>query len=224
LFNKGIKLYETKFCFFIKNFFFPNIVSGFTKSLLPGKLPDDFNKLISYIGKKSSFSYMDQKHLAGLVLAQKPGIYDADGLFTKDKNHFLAVKTADCLPLFLANGDSLVGVIHMGWRSAKKGILKNISFDLADFRVVAGLGLRSCCYQVGAEFREFSELSSYLRMTPKGVFFEPVRFARDQLISQGLKKDNFFDLSLCSCCSGGDFFSYRRNKTNKRNLSFIGSM
>ncbi|MCF7870809.1 MAG: polyphenol oxidase family protein [Candidatus Omnitrophica bacterium] len=221
LFNKGIKLKETKFCFFIENIFPPNIISGFTKSLLPGKLPDDFNKVISYIGKKSNFSYMNQRHSASLALVQKPGLYHADGLFTKHRGHFLAVKTADCLPLLLANED-VIGVIHMGWRSAEKGILKNISFDLTDFKVAAGLGLRSCCYQVGNEFREFGEFSSYLRTTSKGVFFQPIRFARDQLIAKGLKKDNFFDLSLCSYCLRRDFFSYRGSKTGKRNLSFIG--
>ncbi|MCF7869682.1 MAG: polyphenol oxidase family protein [Candidatus Omnitrophica bacterium] len=220
--NKNTKLIEDKACFFIDNIFSAGITAGFTNSSFSGRLPSDFNRLLSYTGKKASFSYMDQKHLSEVVIIQNPGFYEADGLFTKNKNHFLVVKTADCLPLLFADKDHLIGVIHMGWRPAKKGILKNIPFNLADFKVAAGLGLRSCCYQVGDEFREFEELSSYLKITPKGVFFNPVQFARDQLISKGLNKDNFFDLGLCSYCSKRNFFSYRRDKTIQRNLSFIG--
>ncbi|MCF7886876.1 MAG: polyphenol oxidase family protein [Candidatus Omnitrophica bacterium] len=220
--NKNTKLIEDKACFFIDDIFSIKITAGFTNSFLFGKLPSDFNRLLSYIGKEASFSYMDQKHSSKVVIVQKPGFYQADGLFSKDKNHFLVVKTADCLPLLFANKDHLIGVIHMGWRPAKKGILRNIPFNLTDFKVVAGLGLRSCCYQVGDEFRKFEELSSYLKITPKRVFFNPIQFARDQLISQGLDKDNFFDLNLCSYCSKHNFFSYRRDKTIRRNLSFIG--
>jgi hypothetical protein len=220
--NEDIILQETKYCFFIKNIFSHRVVAGFTNSSFPGQLPSDFNRLLSYIGKEASFSYMDQKHSSEIVVIQKPGFYQADGLFTKDKNHFLVVKTADCLPLLFAKKDRFVGAIHMGWRPAKKGILKNIPFNLTDLKVVAGLGLHSCCYQVGDEFKKFKELSLYLRITPEGIFFNPVQFARDQLISRGLKKDNFFDLGLCNYCSKYNFFSYRRDKTIQRNLSFIG--
>jgi polyphenol oxidase len=220
--NKNIKLRETKHCFFIEQLFSSRIIAGFSKSSLSGELPADFNKLISYVGKGAKFSYMEQKHSPRIVLASKPGCYQADGLFTKDKNHFLVVKTADCLPLLFANKDRLIGVVHMGWRPAKEGILKNIPFNLADFKVVAGLGLRSCCYQVGDEFRQFKELSAYLKITSKGVFFNPVQFAKDQLIFQGLNKDNFFDLCLCNYCSTANFFSYRRDNTFSRTLSFLG--
>ncbi len=220
--NKKIKLQETENCFFIKNIFPHKIVAGFTKTSLLGRLPSDFYKLISYIGKDVKFSYMNQKHSNQIAIIKKAGAYDSDGLFTEQKKHFLIVKTADCLPLFFAKKNSWVGVIHLGWRSAKKGILTKISFNLADFKVVAGVGLRSCCYQVGEEFRECKDLSSYLKVTPKGIFFNPVKFAKEQLVLKGLDKDNFFDLGLCSHCLQGSFFSYRRDKATQRNLSFIG--
>ncbi|MCF7874145.1 MAG: polyphenol oxidase family protein [Candidatus Omnitrophica bacterium] len=221
-FDKKIKLKKTKYCFFIDSVFSTQITAGFTSSFFTGQLPSDFSQLLSYIGKQANFSYMDQRHSADLTIVEEPGVYSVDGLFSKDKNHFLVVKTADCLPLFLAKKDHYVGIIHMGWRSAKEGILKNIPFDLADFKVVAGPGLRSCCYQVGTEFRKFGRIASYLKISPKGTFFDPVEFAKDQLFSKGLKRENFFDLGLCSYCSKHNFFSHRRNKTTKRSLSFIG--
>lgn len=220
--NENIPLQETKHYFFFKNIFSHKITAGFTKTSLFGRLPADFNKLISYIGKEVNFSYMQQKHSRQIAIVKKPGIYDSDGLFSEQKNHFLIVKTADCLPLFFVNSNDLVGVIHLGWRSAKKGILDNIPFNLTGFKVVAGVGLRSCCYQVGEEFRNFSKLSPYLKKVEKSLYFDPIQFTKEKLASKGLSKNNFWDLNLCSFCSNRRLFSSRKDAAKGRNLSFLG--
>ncbi len=221
--NSGkIKLYEAKYCYFIQNIFGPKIIAGFTKPSVSIRLPLDLNKLKPFLGKKAHFSYMNQTHSCRIALVNKPTVYKSDGLFTKEKNHFLIVKTADCLPVFFANKNNCIGIVHMGWKSAKKGILEKIDFNLPGFKVTAGVGLRSCCYSVGSEFKQWHRMSSYLKKTKKGLFFDPIRFLQGRLILKGLKKDNFFDLNLCSFCSKMSFFSYRKNKTPQRTLSFIG--
>ena len=48
---------------------------------------------------------------------------EADGLYTRQKQCVLAVKTADCVPILLATEDSgIVMAIHAGW----KGLVQNI--------------------------------------------------------------------------------------------------
>ncbi|MCF7916434.1 MAG: polyphenol oxidase family protein [Candidatus Omnitrophica bacterium] len=220
--NKNIILQETKHCFFLKKIFSPQVTAGFTKTSLFGQLPADFNVLRLYVGKKINFSHMVQKHSRQIVLAEKPGVFISDGIFTKQKNHFLVVKTADCLPIFLTDNYSYVGVIHVGWKSAKKRILENIPFDLSESKVFAGPGLRSCCYQVGQEFKQYPIFSGCLKKKKQNIFFDPIKFVKNALILQGLKESNFFDSGLCSCCAKNNFFSYRRDKTDHRTLSFIG--
>ncbi len=217
-----MKLEEKKDYFFIKDFFSDSITAGFTKVSVSGNLPFDFQAFLKYIGKESGFSYMNQKHSPQVFSVSQPGVYTADALFSRKKNSFLVVKTADCLPIFLAKQNRWVGVVHMGWRSAKEGILENIPFGLAGCQAVAGVGLRSCCYQVGDEFLGYSQFSPYLRPSSQGFFFDPIEFAKSELIRQGLPEDNFFDLGLCSFCSKHLFFSRRRDKTSSRTLSFIG--
>ncbi len=218
-----MKIEEVKNCFFIKNFFLPPVVAGFTKASISGRLPSGFQALLSYMGRRADFCYMNQKHLPIISLADEPGAYDADGLFSEKKSIFLVVKTADCLPILLAGRNRRAGIIHMGWRSAKKGILKNIPFDLSGFQAFAGVGLRRCCYRVGDEFLEYPEFSFCLKKSPQGLFFDPVKFAKINLVNLGMEEDNFFDLGICSLCSQGPFFSWRRDQTANRTLSFIGS-
>lgn len=207
--------------FKIENWFCPGIKAGFSKPVLAGNCPADFKNLLAGTGKGAEFSYMEQIHSKKLALALRPGVYRADGLFSRRVNNFLVVKTADCLPLLLAEAANWVGVIHLGWRSARAGILENIPVDLTKSKVFAGPGLRSCCYRVGEEFQNYRSLVPALKRASCGWFFDPVKFAREKLAFLGLQPGNFLDSGFCSYCRGG-FFSYRKNKACGRTLSFIG--
>lgn len=47
----------------------------------------------------------------------------ADGLWTSQKNLWIGVKTADCLPVLIAGGDR-VAAVHAGWRGLTSGIIQ----------------------------------------------------------------------------------------------------
>lgn len=54
----------------------------------------------------------------------------ADGHYTSQKNQALFIKTADCMPVFVTDGELIMG-LHIGWR----GLMKNIlSEGLARFK------------------------------------------------------------------------------------------
>ena len=223
-----MRIAEHEYYYQIEGIFNSEVIAGFTKPALRGILPKDIYRALSSCKVKISLAYLNQLHSAEVCFVDEGGRYDGDALFTKRKNQALAVKTADCLPLFLASGN-YTGIIHMGWRSAEKGILDNISCDLTEFKVTLGVGLRKCCYQVGDEFGQYQNFKPFLEKRSSKLYFDPVSFAKHQLLNQGLKEDNFFDLNLCSlchsfCCGKGwekNFFSYRQNKTDSRTLSFI---
>jgi len=85
-----------------------------------------------------------------------------DGLITSTPTLILAVLTADCLPVILADTRRhAVGIFHAGWRGTLKRILEKGLGDMRrcfgtkppDVRAAIGPGIRGCCYQVGPEIK-----------------------------------------------------------------------
>jgi copper oxidase (laccase) domain-containing protein len=217
-----LKVFKKKDCFFLEDFFAGAFIAGFTGKKIKGKLPDDIAKVLSVLRCGGEASYMKQIHSSIVYEVSKPGIYEGDALFTKDKNHPLIVKTADCLPLiFVSEKAGVAGVVHMGWRSAREGILDNIPYDLAAFKVVAGVGLRKCCYRVGEEFLTYRGFDDFLTKENDCIYFDPIGFARSRLMRRGVKGGNFCDIGLCSFCDRRGFPSHRRDATKNRTLTFL---
>ncbi len=102
-----------------------------------------------------------------------------DGLITNAPGLLLAIKTADCVPVLVADiRRRVVGVFHAGWRGtvariAEKGVgemRRQFGSSPRDLRAAIGPSIRRCCYQVGAEVRaEFESQFSYA-----GELFEEV--------------------------------------------------
>lgn len=94
-----------------------------------------------------------------------------DGLITDTPGLLLTVKTADCVPVLVADVKRrAVGAFHAGWRGTvarvvEKGIgemRRQFGSLPGDLRAVIGPSIRRCCYQVGAEVRaEFESQFSY---------------------------------------------------------------
>jgi YfiH family protein len=186
-------------------------------------MPTDMEKVLSSVDKNIRFSYMDQVHSPTVHFIDDHGVYEGDGLMTKSDDMMLVVKTADCMPLvFYSREEDVIGVIHMGWKSAAAGILENIKHDLSTFKVYAGVALRKCCYAVGEEFFGYSRIAPFLSRNEGKVFFDPVSFSRETLMEKGLKEADFMDTGICSYCSDKQFASRRRmGGLYSKTLSFI---
>lgn len=217
-----MKIVEKDICYLIDDFFDKGVCAGYSKKVLSGQVPEDVQKILGSLGKFANAAYMKQIHTAIIHKIDTPGCYEGDGLFTSQKGVLLAVRTADCLPLIFSSQKlGIVGVVHMGWKPAKEGILKNIPYDLETFNVFAGVGMRKDCYEVGKEFFDYPEFIKHLSRDERGIKFDPIEFAKEYLFAKGLKKDNFYDVGLCSICKNDLFFSNRKNKTDGRTVSFI---
>ena len=86
-----------------------------------------------------------------------------DGLITQTPGIVLAILTADCLPVILADTKRpAIGVLHAGWRGTMKRIVENgvgemrrcFGTQARDIKAAIGPGIHSCCYEVGPEVRE----------------------------------------------------------------------
>jgi purine-nucleoside/S-methyl-5'-thioadenosine phosphorylase / adenosine deaminase len=88
-----------------------------------------------------------------------------DALFTREPGILLAVQTADCVPILLADTKRrAVAAIHAGWRGTLRRIAAKtlgrmqMEFGTHPENVIAtlGPGIGRCCYEVGSDVaREF---------------------------------------------------------------------
>jgi len=109
-----------------------------------------------------------------------------DGIVTDTPGVVLAVQTADCLPVILADRKRrAVGVFHAGWRGTVKRIVekgigemrKHFKSDPRDLVAAIGPGVQGCCYEVGEEVRtkfeaQFAYAGSLFRAVKES---DPVR-------------------------------------------------
>ncbi len=145
-----------------------------------------------------------------------------DGLITKDKNIYLCIFTADCMPIFLTSRDgSIVSLIHSGWRGLAEGIiesavtsfLRNFGVSPADIFAYIGPHIRECCYQVGEDLKKIFNVSS------NKEYLSLVKQAQEQM--KKLKIAKVYASSHCTCHEYEMFYSYRREKTDERMMSLI---
>jgi YfiH family protein len=112
--------------------------------------------------------------------------HKADGQITAEPGLLLAIQTADCIPVLVADKKQrVVAAFHAGWRGTVKRIVESGvgSMRLAfgsrprDLIVAIGPGIGLCCYAVGEEvLSEFESQFTYARDLFREVYdSDPVR-------------------------------------------------
>lgn len=110
--------------------------------------------------------------VAGAQDAQRERPRKADGLMTAEPGVLLAIQTADCLPVLVADRKRrVVAAFHAGWRGTVKRIVETgvgrmrLEFGSRPEDLVAaiGPGIGACCFAVGEEV-----LSSFESQFPYG--------------------------------------------------------
>jgi len=139
---------------------------GFTKDASPRAVERNRTSFIAGLpGKAWPLVTLRQIH-SDIIhqVSDAPGHPPAgDGLITRTAGLLLAVQTADCLPVIVADRRSrAVGVFHAGWRGTVKRIVEKGVGEMRrsfgtrpkDVYAAIGPGVHDCCYQVGAEVRD----------------------------------------------------------------------
>jgi YfiH family protein len=164
-----------------------------------------------------------------------------DALTTGAAGVLLGVKTADCVPVLLADVRSgACAAVHAGWRGTLAEIVRRalasmreeFGTEAQDVRAAIGPAARACCYEVGAEVIEafrakFPHAETLFTHTREGHALADIQKAnRDQLVDAGVGAERIHTLPLCTICRPDLFFSYRRDKKiygrTGRLLSVIG--
>jgi YfiH family protein len=176
-----------------------------------------------------------QVHGAAAILLrrgqQRPGgdLPDADILVTDDPSTALAIQTADCVPILIADRRSgNVAAAHAGWRGlaarvpevAVAALVRELGSRAED--LVAAVGPSICAerYEVGADvYQRFeaagfrTELSRWFSdgMRPNHWQFNGAQAARDQLAAAGVPASDIFAAGLCTTTHDRLLCSYRRD-------------
>jgi YfiH family protein len=181
----------------------------------------------SNILTKKAVVSMSQIHSTNIELINnKKLVYsNVDGIFSRNKNYALQVKTADCLPIFFIHEhEDIFGVIHAGWKGLKNGIIsqstKLLSSHINDLREITafiGPSISQKNYEVKNEFIDYFD-NEFIENIDDKFFCNLKGVASSQLQKLGI--ENVIDCNQCTY-ENENYHSYRRNKTLKRMIGLI---
>ncbi|NPC92487.1 peptidoglycan editing factor PgeF [Bacillus sp. WMMC1349] len=162
-----------------------------------------------------------------------------DGLYTSEKNLFLALCFADCVPVYFYDSvRSLIGIAHAGWKGTTMEIVSKMvetwvsreGSNPQDIHVIIGPAIGECCYTV--DDHVISKLRNLPFLHEKKAFL-PIKEGkyrlnlkevnRQLLLHTGIPNGQIQVSSLCTSCEHTLFFSHRRDQGKTgRMMSFIG--
>lgn len=156
-----------------------------------------------------------------------PGdVPQADASFTTKPGVVLAVMTADCLPVLLADKKGrAVAAVHAGWRSLAAGIIQKavarVREALGDpkAQLAAWLGPRIGAddFEVGADVLEamratLPEAARHFREKSQGKYLADLGgLARDALAAADVAAADVYDCGLSTYADPARFYSFRRD-------------
>jgi polyphenol oxidase len=185
---------------------------------------------------------ISQVHGAAILEARAPGDTpgalppisgEADAIFTARPGAAVGVKTADCVPILLADAASRqVMAVHSGWRGTDAEITARavetlVARGAKPTDVVAAIGpcIQVCCYEVSEELAErFSaRFGPHALQRSSGKPHLDLGFCvRQTLERAGVTAAHIETLPHCTACDPARFFSHRRDAgVSGRHLSFI---
>lgn len=183
--------------------------------------------------------FMNQVHSDKVVLKmdKKPSFPTADATITKIKGLSLAIKTADCLPIFLYDHNKhVISAIHSGWRGTALKIVKKtlkkmhqeFGCNIEDIYAFIGPAINGGCYEVGNDvYQHFGFLgkrkADYFNKTKNNKFYMDLKGINAYILeSEGVPPENIEVSDICTHCDSSNFYSYRRDGTQAgRNISLI---
>ena len=145
-----------------------------------------------------------------------------DGLITQEKDIALMVMVADCTPVVLFDTkQKVIAALHVGRAGAFLNIIEvaltkmmqHFSSKSGDILAIAGVGIGSCCYEVGSDIANEAKALGYdfaLTCTQESYHLDIASIIKHQLLTCKLKADNIELIRGCSSCETDRFFSYRK--------------
>ena len=175
-----------------------------------------------------------QVHGSDILLVSEPGQYEVyDGFITNQKNLFLSITVADCLPVLLYDSrQKVIGAVHAGWRGTVEQIAskcltmmsEKLGSQPQDCHAWLGTCIDECSFEVDQDVADHFTAAFKRWDEEKNKFFINLRDAnQQQLEDAGIPKDQINRSSFSTFLHNNDYFSYRKEQGKcGRMLAVIG--
>ena len=184
----------------------------------------------------SAPQWLDQVHGTRVLCIDTPpdaassAAMQADAAVTRRHGTVLAIRTADCLPVFLSDrAGGVVGAAHAGWRGLAAGVLENAvaAMGAAPAHIVAWLGpaIGRTAFEVGDEVREAfmaadrDAITAFEPGAPGKWLADLEMLARQRLARAGVTAVH--GGGMCTMSEPSRYFSYRRDRRTGRMAALI---
>ncbi len=194
------------------------------------------DNIFEFVNSNSKILYMNQVHSnkSIMIKSNDNSKHKCDSLVTKERL-FLAVVTADCLPIVLySENNGYIGIVHAGWRGLFSGIIENTlnqfsrnGANLAELACAIGPHICKNCYDIPRERRDYIinidiKNKQYITKKSDKIFLDLTKIALHKLVKLGLSSQNIDIINECTSCNK-DYNSYHRDKVKSiRQISLIG--
>lgn len=157
------------------------------------------------------------------AIDHKDRIQATDAMVTQEKNIFLSIVTADCVPvLFYDPNNKIIAVAHAGWKGTliklpqklANFMIQEFSSQVQDILCYLGPSIGECCYSVqpdrAHEFHRIfgSDVVKYAKNITSIDLKEAIHI---QLQESGLLAKHIENSEVCTSCQHHRFPSYRKS-------------
>ena len=196
----------------------------------PDCVAENMSRLKATLGTDAPLARVDQVHGSKVVDAAdlsldperswiSPPTVEGDGIVCAAGGKVLAVQTADCAAVLLADPETrIVGAVHAGWRGAANGVIRQavrvmtaLGAQVRAIAVAIGPSICAECYEVGEEVaRRFPESADPIKGRPGKFSLDLGSAVEVSLIGAGISSANIDRIDACTSCLDGELFSHRR--------------
>lgn len=193
--------------------------------------------LTTLFSSKTKIQWLNQVHGSDVIVVNKhqacPLVGDA--LITRKKNIAIAIMTADCLPILLADKNGLeVAAIHGGWRPLANNIIANTLDKMMsdNHNIIAWLGpcISQDVFEVGDDVKKIFDdktldfkdafIPRFSQNQDDNKYLASlIKIASLQLANLGIT--DIRHLSHCTFKQSDDYYSYRRDGQTGRMATII---
>ena len=156
-----------------------------------------------------------------------------DAIITNRPRTWITVRTADCVPILLADEEGVVASVHAGWRGTVGRITEKVvclmqemfGCKLESLRAAIGPAIGRCCYEVDEPVmaplkRAFPYWSQALEETSPGRGQLALRRLNRLVLERaGVDPGRITEVNLCTSCHPNLFYSYRRDGAGTRHMT-----
>lgn len=169
---------------------------------------------------------VEVERMSTLLLSGDALLPNGDALVTRVPGLRLMVKTADCIPLVMADEEAgWVAAVHAGWRGLTAEIVPKVlaflqkkSCRVERIKVGIGPSLGLCCAIFSRPYQEIPKKYHWAIEKSTGgdqTHVDLNAILENQLKQAGILAKNVEWMKHCTACSP-DWFSWRRNQSSKR--------